>query len=497
MRSATRDLTPRSHHSTPAARRSITWSAVSIVWAGAIAVALLFAGMKVAVLVALVPAGALLALAVLPHALHRRALGLILTWAGLLAPFIIVEARNVDSVQASLLTPLNIFQGLAPMGFFVLARLVCRKRVLPLRSSEIALVGFAAVCMLSMLWSVDPLATALRAAQLLVVYLLLVLLVRQLGSASAVVRHVVGATYVAIAAALVGAVVDPAYALAPTSTYDFTRNTYVSTAARLQAVLPYIHPDLLGLVAVVALLSLVCGIGPRWSRSRSMQVLILGSSSVVLVLTQTRSALVLFLIGLLVLAALDARSRSRILVLALIALVIVLLVPALQSTIAEHLRRGQDAQSFGTLTGRTTTWHDALVEWAKRPATGYGYYAGHRFSGFSASRDLSNLDNMYVETLVDVGLVGLGALLLFVFAGLRRVVHSARCRARSFSLAVISALLVGAAVNPSLQTPGVALIIAGLLLVAPWEPAARRNTRRRNSSAIEPTNSLVGASGAR
>ena len=462
--------------------RSHVWTAVAVTWSALIAGAIIFASARVAVLVAIAPAAGMLAIAALPAALNRRAFGLMLTWAGLLAPFIVVEARNVSNVQASLLTPLNVFQGIAPMMFLVVAQLVYRKRILPLRGPERALLGFGGACVLSTIWSIDAVATALRSVQLLVVYLLLILLVRQLGSPKAIVRHLVGAVYVSIAAALVGVVVDPSFALAPASTYDYTRRITVFTAPRLQAVLPYIHPDLLGLLSAVALLSLIAGVGPRWSRSRHVQIVTLAAASVVLVLTQTRSALFLLLIGLLVLAAVDARSRSRVLVMAMIAVVVILLVPALQSQLSDHLRRGQDSTSLGTLTGRTTTWHFALVQWAQRPLTGFGYYAGHRFSSFSASRDLSNLDNMYVETLVDVGLVGLGTLVLFLLTGLQGLLRSARSRTRSLAMAILSASVVGAAVNPSLQTPGVALIVGGVLLLVPWAPASHRRLRRHAPS---------------
>jgi O-antigen/teichoic acid export membrane protein/O-antigen ligase len=460
----------RPHGARRATRGSLIWTFVSVVWAVAAASAVLYAGTRIAVLVALLPAVALAAARLLPLALERRALGLILTWAGLISPFIIIQQRTAENIQTSLVTPLNMFQGVAPIVFLVAVWLVFRRRVLPFRGAELALVGFAGVCLFSAVWSVNPLATALRAAQLVAIYLLLILLVRQLGPPSAVVRHLVGAVYVAIVGALLGIVVDRRDALSPGGTYDSVRRVFVRTPAALQEVAPYIHPDLLAWLAAVALLSLLAGVGPRWSQSASRRIAMGGASFAVLLLTGVRSALVLLALGLLLLAVLDARSRWRVLGLVIAAVVVVMLIPPLQSVIAEHLRRGQDAQSFGTLTGRTTTWHNALLEWGQRPVTGYGYYAGHRFSAFVASRGLSNLDSMYVETLVDVGLVGLSALVLFIVVGLQRMVRSARSRTRSLGLAVTLAALAGAAVNPSLQTPGVTLIVAAVLLLTPWAP---------------------------
>lgn len=463
-------------------RRLLIWSTLSVTFAGAASVALLYSGPRIAILIALTPVAVLLGALALPAALEHRALGLIMTWAGLIAPFVVIEDRSVGDLHQGLVTPLNVFQGVAPIVFFVMARLTCRKRILPLRGCEPALLAFGAVCLLSAVWSVEPLASAFRAAQLLTIYLLLILLVRQLGSSAAVVRHIVGGVYVGIACILLGLVIDARTAMPPETTYDFARNVEVAAPSRLGGLVPAIHYNLVALLAVVALLSLVAGVGPRWAQHRPTQVLICGGSLVALMLSGTRTALVLLALGLLILAALDAQSRSRVLALAIVALVALLVIPAVQGLILEYLRRGQDPHTLATLTGRTTTWGDALAVWGQRPLIGYGYYAGHRFLGFAAGRNLSNLDNMYIETLVDAGLVGLGALVVFLLTGVRRLVRSARGNARSFSIAVVLVALVGAAVNPSIQTPGVALIVVVGLLLPPWSRPAGGDSRLSASS---------------
>ena len=272
--------------------------------------------------------------------------------------------------------------------------------------------------------------------------------------------------------------IDRHAALRPDSTFDYVRQVFVAAPARLHGIVPYINEDLLGFVAMVALLGLLAGVGPRWSLTTGRRIAISAGSLLVLVLSGSRTSLFILVFGLLVLAVLDARSPIVRVVLVLLAAIAVLVLPALQTVVLEHVRRGQSQQSFTTLTGRTTTWTDALAVWRQQPFIGYGYYAGHRFLGFSADRNLSNLDNMYIETLVDTGLIGLFTLVLFLVKGCSRLVRSAWSRTRSLSIAVVSAAIIGAAFNPSLQGPGVVCILAAGLLLAPWAPAARGRTQR-------------------
>ncbi len=146
-----------------AERRFLIWSTLSVMLAGGAAAALFYADARIAVLVALAPAAVLVGIMALRAVHERRTLGLVLTWAGLIAPFIVAEQRSVVDLQGSLVTPLNVFQGVAPIVFLIAARLICGRRILPLRGCERALLGFGVVCMLSTMWSIQPLAT--RSAQ--------------------------------------------------------------------------------------------------------------------------------------------------------------------------------------------------------------------------------------------------------------------------------------------------------------------------------------------
>src|SRR5262249_41547123 len=90
------------------------------------------------------------------------------------------------------------------------------------------------------------------------------------------------------------------------------------------------------------------------------------------------------------------------------------------SPVAHFVLRGQTFEQMLTLTGRINTWASALSTWSHRPLQGYGYYAGHRFAVPvpRSAREVSNLDNTWVEALVDTGLLGASLLVLAITAGL-------------------------------------------------------------------------------
>ena len=82
-------------------RRFLIWSTLSVMLAGGAAAALFYADARIAVLVALAPAAVLVGIMALRAVHERRTLGLVLTWAGLIAPFIVAEQRSVVDLQGA------------------------------------------------------------------------------------------------------------------------------------------------------------------------------------------------------------------------------------------------------------------------------------------------------------------------------------------------------------------------------------------------------------
>ncbi len=121
--------------------------------------------------------------------------------------------------------------------------------------------------------------------------------------------------------------------------------------------------------------------------------------------------------------------------------------------------------------GRLDQWHVAVAEWRDHPVggTGAGTYAQYWMAARSDRGKVLDVHNLYLETMAELGLVGLcllGAALLVPLA--------AAVRVRRHPVAVIAAgayvaWLVHAAYDWDWELPGVtvpALLCAGAVLVA-------------------------------
>lgn len=79
----------------------------------------------------------------------------------------------------------------------------------------------------------------------------------------------------------------------------------------------------------------------------------------------------------------------------------------------DYLMRGQDINLFLTLSGRTWIWSIAWESIRENPWLGLGY-AGHKTLDIVLGMEYSTIDNTYLESLVNVGLVGTFFLVSFV-----------------------------------------------------------------------------------
>jgi len=135
--------------------------------------------------------------------------------------------------------------------------------------------------------------------------------------------------------------------------------------------------------------------------------------------------------------------------------------------------RQQNTTTLTTLTGRTLYWSEAVTAWKTSPTFGLGYYSGHR-EGVLLERGQtapSNLDETWLETLVDTGVVGCMFLAAFALAGMTRLVHSRRLVPPNVRWCVLAlgalALPITSFVKPTIQaniSPN--FLVWGFLLLA-------------------------------
>ena len=423
-------------------------------------------------LVAVGCAAAVLALAlaaVTPAGLRQGAVELVV-WIGLIAPVAVQQDRTSAQITSSPLTPLILVQAVIPLVCLAALFLLGRPRLGSLRPIELALAAYLAVALLSAFWSVTPVVTVLKAGQLILAYVLVVMLARMSGGRDLVTS--LGAfVHAVLICAFAGLILAPHDAIVPIEGGDPT--------SRLRGIFPVIAPDLLGFMLVIGILFLVAGVGPRWTQWRHVTAVLAIAYFVMLLLTRTRTSFALLALGLVVLWLQDRRRRSGLAFFLPVAAVVLVCGFALYSQpLGTFLGRGQDAQSLSTLTGRTTTWHDAITAWRVKPLTGYGFYAGHRWGGHSGAR--------CPEPRQHLGGV---AARRRPFGGRptrrddsrgRRGAGQAAVTGRPLAplaLAIFVVALLASFVNPSLQQPNYPMIVFAVVLLA--APFARVNPPAR------------------
>ena len=401
-------------------------------------------------------------LAVAPR--PRMARGAVwVAYAGLLTPVAVVQQKTAEQINATGgITAVTVGEQAVSIACLVVVLALARPRILPLRNAEPWLAVYLAFAAASSLWSVGGLPTVLKAGQLCVAYGLVLAVVRLRGRAA--MDDVIGLLHVVLLAALAAILVAPNKALVDTE--------LATPVHRLHGVLPSAAPDLLGIVAAVAIVALAGGLGPRWTtRWPALRIGLILAYTAVLLLARARSPLVLVAVGLVLVFVQSSSGRLKSVALVpLAAMGSLAAYVVFAPTVTAFIQRGQSAQQLSSLTGRTNVWTLALNQWQSRPWTGYGYYSGHRLG---AALDVlyhqhTNLDNLWVETLLDVGLVGTALLALFVVFGMRAALSR---RQRSLAgggpaAAVIITLFLASFIDPSLQQPTYTMFAFATFLLA-------------------------------
>lgn len=392
---------------------------------------------------------------------HYR-LGVALCWIGLLAPVAYSPVNTAQNIATGGVPTHALVEAGISMGAFVALMTGWVPRQLVVTRREWAVSLFVLVAVASASWSAYPSSTILKALQLAGAYALLFILVRVAGR-SGVIRQVATIAHLICLSAVVGFAVDPAAA--------FQKQPY-SSVDRLQGVFPTVSTDILGTIAAVGVLALIARVGPRWSLRAGPRVGLLLTDGAVLALARSRAAFAVVVVGMLIALLLAPRTRRIVLLITPVAaLSLVLTYAFLAPSVSSYVRRGQSHDQVSSLTGRTHIWALAEGAWKARPAEGYGYYTGHRLGGFASqfSRDISNIDNAWLETLLDLGLLGFVPLFAFALGGLCAAWSPAtRATAEGPAVAAISLALLGAStVNPSIQTVSYTMILLGALLLLP------------------------------
>lgn len=394
-----------------------------------------------------------------------------LLWVGAFSPIIYSVPKTMDQIPFSGGAGwLDAVRGGGGLLCYILASIVVPKTVRSLRAGlpEIALLVFITVGFLSTVWSVAPLTTFLKMIPLAATLLCTARVTRMYESPEAVLHSVIKVAHVILMATLVQ------LAIWPSATYTTNISDPIP---RLNSNFPAVSANILGVVIGIGLAGVILKCGPEWTKKQPINSLLFVTYVCMLLATRSRmiTAVVLLIVVLLlwkVLQSTPAKAGVGWLLISSLGLVWWVLASTentVGATTRDFLLRGQESGSgLTTLTGRTVIWERAIPIWQEQPWIGYGYYSGHRL-GLAAMDKLfvnySNLDNTWVETLVDVGICGTAGLFAFAIFGLLRTVRTARWgRGRPIAILVALSVVAMSFVNPTIQTNTPTLVFFAALV---------------------------------
>jgi hypothetical protein len=308
------------------------------------------------------------------------------------------------------------------------------------------LAGYAGIALASTMWSVAPALTLVRAAQLAVIGGLAIVSVRLLDTE--------GALWTACRAVTVFVVLCAASAVAlpwATSLEMFEDPNRFAWFA--------VHPIDAGTLAAIGLLGMVAAALDRdaWRPARVLGVpslLYAGVLLVVLVATHSRGPLLACLAGggAMLLARASAPVRVPLVLAGVSGMLLYFVVGvdlryALElagrhdSAFTEVFFRSQDAGTLLELNGRLGLWQDLWPAIAANPLLGYGYQAS-RAVVLEAAWWAAYAHNALLQALLDLGVLGTGAILALIWAGMSGAARASLAPRTRITLAAIVVFLV-------------------------------------------------------
>lgn len=389
----------------------------------------------------------------LPPSIKQDRWSRALLWLGLVNPFVAIGQSHPFAFAG--LEGVDVLRFGVPTAALVLSVLMSRpKRRLSLMIQMLVL-SFVGVALLSSLWSSSASASALRAGLLTSQYLALLALARRYETTEQAFDGITRVIHLLLWTVPLGVVLDPDAALHAFAGAD---------SYRLAGVYPQIHPNILGAVAAAGIVLTVLPSRVPRLMGTGRRFVLLACYVVILVGARARFALFFTLVVLVLVGLRTALKRPLILSSVLLLLAVGGVVGSMQADqTLDFLRRDQNDRNLLTFSGRTEIWSIALDATDEDRLLGRGYYAGHR-TGLGLPPEQSNLDNTWIETLVDVGLVGTASLAIFTMAGMWRARQSLNSKVALEALFVLFVCI--SVINPSLQTLNLVGILFAFLLVS-------------------------------
>jgi O-antigen ligase len=321
-----------------------------------------------------------------------------LAWFLLLVGSFSFTNRSATEVLSGQLNSSNLIRYACIVIAFGLIAPEVRARIALRLNALWLFAAYVAICILSVTWSVSPLVTLGKAAELTVATAT-VLLAANRASSSRALDQLFRVTFAFGAFMLLFIAVGylsglPGFWVQSKGVIERQMDTWFLSANSIGY-----------LSALTAAIALDRALGKAQGRLLMWAIFLLSIMTVFA--AQGRTGLACLVLGLAAVLAI----RGRFMILLAGASVALLLALAFNQEILAYLTRGEPVGSLQTLTGRTVIWQGAWQSFMQHPWTGNGFGIGGRYlfvSIFAGSgTDWSMAHNGFLELLTGVGLLGL------------------------------------------------------------------------------------------
>lgn len=307
------------------------------------------------------------------------------------------------------------------VAFFILNIKKNRNLAIPASPIFLTFSFYAGFCALSTFWSPEPMQTLWKSAELFIVLMVAIQLYQareyRVERAVAIADTLMFFAFSLCVMSIVGGVLAPERAW-----LDWGMDGL--GVRSMGGVVPSINANMLGqlggIVALVGINRLIVNQNAMsWS---SLIIPLIGVTT--LLLAYSRTSLIAFILILVITLLVLKKNRWIVRIIFISGIVGFLFVDFFMT----YLARGQDAEQFASLSGRTQMWEAALIVFTEKPIIGHGFFVGHKFVALSNGQFLATVDNTYIETLVNVGVIG--CFLIILFAAMS-MVYAVRMLSRS------------------------------------------------------------------
>ena len=390
-------------------------------------------------------------------------------WIGAIGSFIYSTPGTSESLRIDVFAALR---GILPIFCYFLSFLICFPRDAHLRringKPELFLTVFILYCCLSSIWSYNSIGSLLKSINLGFAYLCVFRIPTLVTNSKFAFNQLFRISTLFIIAGLIEFILVPDLVFSRPSPTE---------AKRFNIIVPQIGANLLGIVLFVLIASLITGNFMQQKKFRHIKFFYM---AILLLLLYEAHSRLIFATVILVSYYLAIRTAQRlefgssrgtyarisVFWATLIVINFLISSESVQGGVVSFFTRGQDSQGLSTLTGRTNVWSEALSFGNEKPIFGHGFYSGHRYALGSIStiiRSHNNLDNTWIETYIDLGLLGiflLACLIAFTFLRLRKI----SSEYSQLSISILVVIVTNSAYNPGINMPSSTLIFFAYLI---------------------------------